>query len=332
MSVSNTDYLSLIGKSLSVAERSALKCSIPLLSSRYNCPAAFWGKVTGIRTDYLIAQVTPKGFFGPRVRFYSADGGNTWKMLEELTEDQAEFCDMLRGVYIGDPEFEYKMRKDIPTDPEPVTTLPDADDLLIDARKALGTAKGEGNDDEDEEADEDEEDEEDEEGEEEEEEEEGEEKRPKKKKAKFMIVSLKEHFRLSHFVILHDSECRLIVRGEYLLMGNENGEPNRAFSGQPLHNALKPSCYLKAGHWGNPTRNARLYGPTYNVHTDYLSPITDDMPVGRWSVKYDPSLNVVAVQNIFFEGSLFWYRPGTTQHGQVYYGSGERNLELCFLL
>lgn len=328
MSISNTDYLPLIGKSLSVAERSALKCSIPLLASRYHCAASFWGKITGVRKDYLLAQVSPDGFFGPRVSFYSVDGGNTWKMLEDLTEDQATFCDMLRGVYIGDPEFEYKMRKDIPADPEPVITLPAADDVLSSAKAALQTKSADEEDEEDEEEGDEEEGDEEEEGEEEE----VEEIRPKKKKAKFMILSLKEHFRLSHFVKLHDSECRLAIRGEYILMGGKHGEPNRAFSGQELHCAMKPSCYLKAAHWGSAARNAQVYGPTYNVHTDYLSPITDDMPAGRWSVKYDASMNVVAVQNMFFEGSLFWYRPGTIQHGQVYYGSGERNLELCFLL
>eukprot|EP00796_Vickermania_ingenoplastis_P010145 gene10145-7102_t len=329
MSVSNADYLALIGRCLSVPERSALQCSIPLLSSRYNAPAEFWGKILGIQNDYLIAQVAPKGFFGPRVSFYSVDGGSTWKMLEELTEDQAEYCDLLRGVYQGDPEYEYKMRKDIPPDPEPVVTLPDADSLLQDAKKVLEQGEGEDGDAEEEEAEEEETEEEE---AEEDEEEEQEEVRPKKEKPKFMIISLKEHFRISHFVQHHDAACRLTVRGEYILTGKSTGEKNRAFSGQPINNAIKPSCYLKAAQWGKPERNERLYGPTYNVHTDYLSPITDDMPVGVWTVKYDPTLNVVAVQNTFYDGSLFWYRPGTIQHGQVYYGNGERNFELCFTI
>lgn len=324
MSISNATYLSLLGKALSVQEKSALQCSVPLLASRYNAPAEFWGKVQGAKNDYLVAQVAPSGFFGPRVSFYSVDGGNTWSMLEELTEDQAEYCDLLRGVYQGDPEYEYKMRKDIPPDPEPVVALPDADDLLKDAAKALENAEDDGDADEEEEAEEAEE--------EEEEEEEAEEVKPKKKKPKFMIISLKESFRLSHFIAHHDAACRLTVRGAYILTGGATGETNRVFGGQEIQNALKPSCYLKAAHWGNKERNKILYGPTYNVHTDYLSPITDDMPRGVWTVKYDPSLNVVAVQNLFYEGSLFWYRPGTIQCGQAYYGNGERNFELCLTI
>lgn len=326
MPVTEVDYLFLIGKSLSVPEQSALACSLPLLTSRYNAPAHFWGKITGVKNDYLIAQVSPKGFFGPRVSFYSVDGGNLWVMLEELTEDQAAYCDLLRGLYQGDPEYTYKMRKDIPPDPEPVVTLPNPDEVLLDALK--GEGGDEDGDAEDDEANE----EESEEDENEEEEEEEPEVAPRKRGPKYMILSLKEHYRISHFVAHHDAACRLTVRGEYILTGKPIPEKNRAFAGQPVHNALKPSCYLKAMEWGQLERNKKLYGPTFNVHSDFLSPITDDMPVGVWGLKYDPSFNVVAVQNYFYEGSLFWYRPGTLQHGQVYFGCGEPNYELCFTI
>lgn len=332
MALANTDYLPVVGRAMSVAERAAMQCSIPLLSTRYSAPARCWGKVCGYKRDYLIAQLLPRGdIFGPRVSFYSIDGGHNWVMLEELTEEQAAFCEELRGVYQGDPNYAYKKRKDIPVEEEPQVELPTAEGELAAAKELLAQEKQQQAHSGDDEENEEEEDEE-EEGEEEPEETSAERRRRLRRRGpKYVIVSVTEAIRLSHFVQLHDVACSLVVRGEYLLRGT-TPQPNRAWSGQPLQHAVKPSCYVKATCPGILDRNRVLYGATYNPLMDFLMPITDDAPEGVWTVKYDPSLNVVAVQNLLYDGSLFWYRPGTTEHGQVYYGSGERNLELCLLI
>ncbi|CCW65390.1 unnamed protein product [Phytomonas sp. EM1] len=321
------EYLPLVGKTLSTAEKTTLQCSIPLLSSHYHCPATFWGKVTGYRGDYLIAQVSPNGFFGPRVSFFSINGGATWTLLEDVEERQAKFCEQIRGVYQGNPDYAYKIRHDIPPESEPEVEIPPLDDDLNQAKDALESAAKQAASEDGGETDEEDEMEE----EEGDEEEEREPTPPRRRvnKPKFMIVAIKESTRLAHFIQLHDAACRLVVRGEYVLRGDAVGERNQNFSGHHLLHALKPSCYLKAHARGCPERNAVLYGSTYNAHTDYLLPITEDMPQGVWTVKHDTTMNLVVVENLFFDGSLFWYKPGTLERGQVYYGSGERNFELC---
>ncbi|EPY26605.1 radial spoke head protein 9 [Strigomonas culicis] len=327
MAAANAQYLSLVGRALHVSEVTAVECSLPLLAQRYGAPAELWGKVLGYKRDYVVAQLRPGDFFGPRVTFASVDGGNNWTLLSDVSADQAVLCEELRGPFVGDLNYLYKVRRDIPDAPaEPTVDLPAADDALAQAKAGLAEAQSDADDEEEE-------------REEGEEGEEGEEDegdaavaKRKKNKPKFMLVSVTEGVRLAHFVRLHDDACRLVVRAEYALQGQAVGERNRFFAGQVLNNALKPSCYLKAAHLGDPARNATLYGHTYNEHTDYLRPITDDAPVGVWSVKYDATLNVVAVQNLLFEGSLFWYRPGTVEHGQIYVGTAERNFDLFFAL
>ncbi|CBH13090.1 hypothetical protein, conserved [Trypanosoma brucei gambiense DAL972] len=322
--------LPYVGKALSTAERAALQSSLPLLALKYNLPVQFWGKVTGVRGDYLVAQVMPNGLFGARHSFFSVDGGTSWRVLETLSEDQVAFCDQLRGVYIGDPSFLYKVRRDIPPEPEPEVKVPDAEDLLKDAKEKYG-GEGEENE-EDMEEEEEEEEEEQDEGELEEEEEEVEEEPPRKKRPKFMIVAVPETVRLAHFIGLHDRACSLIVRGQYVFTPAGDVEKNTLFAGQPTRHAMKPSCYLRVFHAGNPERNRILYGPTYSSVTDRLSPITDDEPRGVWVVKYEPTASIVTVENLLYPGSLFWYRPGSKDCGQVYCGSGERDFEVCFLL
>ncbi|CAG9569038.1 conserved hypothetical protein [Leishmania major strain Friedlin] len=334
MSVANAAYLPLIGSCLTAGEQTALQCSLPLLSQRYRgTPMQLWGKVTGIKANYWVAQAFPNGEFAPAVSFYSIDGGSTWTMLSELTEEQAALCEALRGPYQGVPSYEYMMRQDLPAETdEAAVTMPTPDDILKKAEDDIAAARAasDANSDADEsEGDDEEQDDE----EEEDEEDAGAVLAPRKRMAKFRILSVTEAMRLAHFVQLHDADCRLTVRGMYVLQdGAAVGARNSTFGGQPLHNAKKPSCYVKMARAGTEERNRILYGLTYNPHTDYLMPITDDAPAGVWSVKYNATANVVSVRNLFYEGSLFWYRPGTLECGQVYCGPGERNFDLCFML
>jgi radial spoke head protein 9 len=342
MSVLNAQHLSVAGRSLTAAESTALQCSLPLLSQRYRgTPVTLWGKISGIKADYWVAQAFPSGDFGCAASFYSTDGGSTWTLLADLTEEQAALCEALRGPYQGVPTYEYKARQDLPAETdEAAVTMPPQDDALKGAMADIAAARAEMDDanngsDGDEEA---------EDGAEEagvsdgDGDDDGEDNTvavppPRKRGPKFRIVSVTEAMRVAHFVQLHDVDCRLAVRGMYVLQdGEREGVRNGTFGGQPLHHAKKPSCYLKMAVLGKEERNRVLYGPTYNPHTDYLMPITDDAPAGVWSVKYDATANVVSVRNLFYEGSLFWYRPGTLECGQLYYGTGERNFDVCFML
>ncbi|AIN95784.1 hypothetical protein LPMP_070990 [Leishmania panamensis] len=331
MSVANAAYLTLNGSCLTAGEQTALQCSLPLLSQRYRgTPMQLWGKVAGIKTHYWVVQAFPNGEFAPAVSFYSVDGGNTWAMLSALTEEQAALCEALRGPYQGVPSYEYRMRQDLPAETDEVAvTMPTPDDTVKKAEEDIAAARAAGgaNSDDDDEEQSDEEEEED-------EEQDGVAvPAPRKRTAKFRILSITEAMRLAHFVLLHDTDCRLAVRGMFVLQdGAAVGVRNSTFGGQPLHHAKKPSCYVKMACAGKEERNRVLYGPTYNPHTDYLMPITDDAPAGVWSVKYNATANVVSVRNLFYEGSLFWYRPGTLECGQIYCGSGERNFDVCFML
>eukprot|EP00658_Telonema_sp_P-2_P073849 TRINITY_DN62988_c0_g1_i1.p1 TRINITY_DN62988_c0_g1~~TRINITY_DN62988_c0_g1_i1.p1 ORF type:complete len:102 (+),score=22.67 TRINITY_DN62988_c0_g1_i1:121-426(+) len=72
---------------------------------------------------------------------------------------------------------------------------------------------------------------------------------------------------------------------------------------------------------------------SYNHLTDCLAPLSEDCPQGIWTVKYDATLGVVSVQNMYYPGSIFWYSPeSASRFGQLYFGTGERCLDLCFQL
>lgn len=325
------DMYGLRGKALSVAEATAIQASLVVLSERHNFARAnFWGKIYGYQGDYYIAEVLTnpeQGIFGPRVPFYSVDGGVNWVPLPSLTADQIDFSEQLRGRFIGQPDFQYKIRRDVPPEPEVAPELPSEEPT--------------GNED-DEEADggaEEEKEEGDAEGQQEavpegDEAAEGEDKAPKKQKPKFQIISMPESCRVAHFVAVHNGSCLVVPRGAFVLKPGNVIAKNRTFAGLDTNSAQKLSSFVHVSSKprDNISDNAATYGPNFNATTDFFVPLVEDRPEGVWSLQYDATVGAVSLENLLFEGSLFFHKVGTTEYGQVYFGTGERNLDLCFVL
>lgn len=328
------DMYALRGKSLSIPEITALQASLVVLSEKNHFSrVSFWGKILGYQNDYYIAEVlsatdVATGTFGLRTAYYSVDGGVNWTALPSLTQDQVDFSEQLRGRFIGQPDFAYKIRRDIPPEPEVAPELPAEDKAENDEEDGDGEAAA---------------DEEKEEGEgeaqqeavPEEENAEGEEKVPKKLKPKFQIISMTEACRVAHFVAVHNKSCLLVPRGAFVLKSPGNiFAKNRTFSGLSPDDAMRLSSYFHVDQ--NPledlSKNHMLYGPTFSATTDFLRSIAEDTPEGVWSLQYDATHGVVTLENLLYEGSLFYLKVDSAEYGQVYFGTGERNLDLCFVL
>ncbi|KAJ9454470.1 radial spoke head protein 9 [Diplonema papillatum] len=84
------EYVSLTGHVLSVAEQTALACSLPVVSSNLGTPVVFWGKVFGFKGDYLVAQTVSTI---PARSVSLVDLGSerhNWALLSPL--DAKQFC------------------------------------------------------------------------------------------------------------------------------------------------------------------------------------------------------------------------------------------------
>ncbi|CUG83909.1 Hypothetical protein, putative [Bodo saltans] len=320
------DLFALRGKTLSVAEATAIQASLTVLSAKSKSKVRFWGKISGFQGEYHVAEVLVDGTFGQRNLYYSVDGGVNWVALPILTPDQVEFCEQLRGRFIGQPDYLYKIRRDVPPEPEVLPELPADDDKgeeeeEQDGEDAAAEEKEEGDDVQLETVAEDEAGEED--------------KAPKKQKPKFQIISLPEACRVAHFVTIHNKSCLLVPRGSNVLkLPARNMVPNRTFAGLSVDDAQKLSSYvhIRSEALDDVSANKLTYGPTFHTTTDFLPSITEDRPEGVWSLQYDASVGAVTLENLLFEGSVFFHKLGSPDYGQVYIGTGERNLDLCFVL
>lgn len=326
--MADLDCLGLVGKSISVGDLTNIKCSLTTLSESAGRKVALWGKVEGYHADYYVAQsLGPNGVIdvANRASWYSVDGGITWSalpVLADISDEQREFCAQIRGPYMGQPGYEYKVQKQLPPEEPAPAEEPVVDDAPAEESEAEADDEGEK---EDGDADAPAGDEED-----------AEEKKPAVKRPKFRILAMRETVRLGYFVIEHDAACAVVPRGAYLRKDDGAVVRNRSFGGLTCSEATNIRNYFHCvepnATSSKPQDNAALFGQHYNAAWDFLVSIVADMPVGVWTAKYDPLLNTAVLQNLFFAGSFFWHKPETAEVGQLYFGKGERNLDLCFVL
>ena len=323
-------YVGLSGHALSVAEETALHCSLTVLSQQTKKDVKFWGKVLGYSGDYLLCQCTGEDVLMANRTYVSTDHGLTWTILDQVGADQREFCEQVRGMYMGDPSYEYRITKILPPEEEPVvaaaeTAKPEGDEAAAEAAPeepedpdeaaegdaaegaaAEGAPAAEG----DEAA--------------------AEEKKPVKKKPRVQIVAIKESTRLAYFVEEHDFNCAVVPRGVFICTQDGRVVKNKTYEGIDAAAAGKLTSYYHLRK--RDTTGTALSNESRNLAVDFLDSINDDIPRGVWGLKYDPLLDVVVGQNLYFLGSTFFVKPNTPMCGQFYIGDGEQNLDLCFML
>lgn len=321
----STTYHPLSGSVLGTAEKTALQVSFVLLGKETKGNVGFWGRISGVENDYLVAQVGSEDLFKKQF-FYSVDGGLTWMLLNPTTETQRVYCSKLRGVFFGNPQYEYKIEEPVP-EPPPVEPTPGSDLDSGKSEEAAPAAEEPTEEDEDEEKPEDgaeEETPEEEQEAAEDEEDEGKPKKPEKKKMR--VIAFQETVRLSYFIEQVEYSCSVVPRGAYLL--NEKGAviPNKFFEGLSSVAAGKLSQYCHT----RPLITAETQKSEDPF--DFMETIDADVPGGVWTLKFEPVMSVVVGSNLLYPGFTFYHRPGTPDYGQFYFGDGQQNLDLCFML
>ena len=95
-------------------QRVTLQNSLTVTKSQYNFSRIkFWGKITGLKDDYFIAQGYRKNFESSNNNdnnliqtLYSLNGCD-WCILEDVDENVKNLALTVRGRFIGDPSFAY---------------------------------------------------------------------------------------------------------------------------------------------------------------------------------------------------------------------------------
>lgn len=167
-------------------------------------------------------------------------------------------------------------------------------------------------------------------GEDEEEEEDGEEAEekpvdPSKRK-------LNELERLSFTVESIDSDTCVIPRGAYFLSPTGNIKKNNAFEGLNFAQAGEIKNYLL---FRDPSSIAtinqiRKVGVSNNF--DFLDAVTESHPAGAFTIHLDNSGTQTSARSLVWPGYEFKLEVNSGTYGGAYFGTGQKNVDVLFML
>ncbi|NXF04705.1 RSPH9 protein, partial [Smithornis capensis] len=129
-----------------------------------------------------------------------------------------------------------------------------------------------------------------------------------------------------------DREVGIVPRGAFVKTPLGSVHENRHFEGLSLAEAKKLSSYFHFTEPVNLKNKTLLEKANLDPSTDFLDSLEHDIPQGSWSVQVEKGGAVVVLRSLLWLGLTFYHVPMTKQYGYVYFGTGEKNLDLPFML
>ncbi|GAU98651.1 hypothetical protein RvY_09770 [Ramazzottius varieornatus] len=152
-------------------------------------------------------------------------------------------------------------------------------------------------------------------------------------------TAVKEEDRLSYLVFCIDNECSVVPKGSAGL--DEKGflVQNPAYEGMTYEQCrdvdsylLYKPCSIKKTQPGY--EDIGIADPAHNV----LIPLSETLPAeshslyGVWAFRDAGEEECVIMESTQWSGFFFWHNINNTNHGQVYFGRGDKNIDVPFIL
>lgn len=144
--------------------------------------------------------------------------------------------------------------------------------------------------------------------------------------------SLTELDRLSQVVQEIDFDTAAVPKGAYALNESHMVVPSSDFKGLGLTEAKSLASFV---HFRPPTSVACLRAlarTDVQFYSNFLDPLKEDLPKGSWAVRQDPSVSLVTLRSLNWPGYCSYHIPGSTKFGGLYFGYGQKNRDLPFIL
>ncbi|KAJ7413538.1 Radial spoke head protein 9 like protein [Pitangus sulphuratus] len=143
---------------------------------------------------------------------------------------------------------------------------------------------------------------------------------------------IKEEARLIATIELIDREVGIVPRGAFVKTPLGSVHENRHFEGLSLVEAKKLSSYFHFTEPVNLKNKTLLEKANLDPSIDFLDSLEHDIPKGCWSVQLEKGGAVVVLRSLLWLGLTFYHVPMTKQYGYIYFGTGEKNVDLPFML
>jgi radial spoke head protein 9 len=146
-------------------------------------------------------------------------------------------------------------------------------------------------------------------------------------------ITVKEEDRLALVVEKLCHDVVIVPRGAYKRDMDGLVQPNRMFEGLSPTEATRFTSYL---HFREPellNTKSLLEKADLDPALDFLDPIDSDIPAGgAWSMQQENGGQLIVFRSLHWLGFTFFHTPLTKSYGYIYVGTGEKNLDLPFML
>jgi radial spoke head protein 9 len=147
-----------------------------------------------------------------------------------------------------------------------------------------------------------------------------------------IVTTMKEEDRLAAVIVNIDQDVRIVPRGAFAKSPTGQVYRNRSFEGLSVAEAAKLFNYLHMRKPQSLFEKTLLQRANLDKSIDFMDSIEDDLPKGSWSVQFERGSGLVTLRSLLWLGYTFYNVPNTSYYGSVYVGTGERNIDLPFML
>ena len=260
----------------------------------------FWGKITGLNSDYLIAvAIFYEGKYEfPLKKFYWASSNDyKFQELPETLEQHTEYVNKYNDFFTGD-HTKILENLETPAGEGEGDAQPDADQ-----NEGEG---GENAKDIDTESEEDE--------------------------VKIPPKNLTELDRLAFVVLAIENDCQILPVGSIKLTPLHEVRKNEAFKGLDNETAFLEESYLHFRSAQTKEKKDLNQKDDAIFRQDFLESIAQDEIRGSWSVQPDTTKSQAIIKSLLWPGYYAYHKLKSKIFGGVYIGDGIKNADLPFML
>ncbi|KAI8826722.1 uncharacterized protein EV422DRAFT_616153 [Fimicolochytrium jonesii] len=146
-------------------------------------------------------------------------------------------------------------------------------------------------------------------------------------------ATVNEEKRLAATVALINYETEVVPRGSYYRDNLHKLRKNPAFDGIPRSELGQLTNYLHFREGFNINRKTLLErAGAFDESIDIFESISGDSPKGVWSCQTERMGSVVILRNLLWPGYTFFHSSSPSRWGSMYFGTGQKNLNVGFML
>jgi len=141
----------------------------------------------------------------------------------------------------------------------------------------------------------------------------------------------REEHRLAQTVLAIDFDTAVCPKSAYLVAPSHQVTKNVGFTGLSYEGAGQLGSYYHLRAATGAEAKAALEKPGLVRSTDFLDSLKDDA-ASSWSVQYNSSKTCSSLRSLVWPGYFFFHKVGTSSFGGAYFGTGQKNNDLAFMI